>query len=209
MMRCKIDHSPDTGMIPEFLCRTCHPEITERGRLNPPKVVHFIDAKIAADQELREQQKKTRYEQWRKKQTETDNIEELARRHLLPAESKEGLRWDTRSGKWIPDTLSQPPQEVNEMTKLVITPYGPEGQILTRGKTSVKEDATQEEIDTKVHHAFVRAGIRRTAKVEVVKDGIVIQTKTITSEDISSAEQQASAAEEAAKEPAADATVTT
>jgi hypothetical protein len=52
------------------------------------------------------------------------------------------------------------------MTKISITPFDKDGNVLTRGKTSVAADATAQQINEKVAYSAKRAG-KKTCTVEV------------------------------------------
>lgn len=135
-----------------------------------------------------------------RKYQEKKNIE-IQRKLRKQAEHKPfdptGLRWNQRKGKWEPDPFYNP-QEDN--MKLIVTPYDVNGLALIRGKTSLKEDATAEEITAKVQYAFLRAG-KKTVKVEITKDGQIVDTRAVTEQDFAAA---ASAAETSADQPDAE-----
>jgi len=124
--------------------------------------VSFVD-RLERERQLRTQYKKERAEVRIKKLKAS-----LERKKLTPI-STEGLRWDTKWSKWVPDTVST--QENDNMSRLTLTPYDKNDQPIPRGFTSVNEDASPDEIKQKVRHAFVRAGIGRTVKVVATKKG--------------------------------------
>ena len=111
---------------------------------NPPHSIPFQDPRLEADRKLRAQQK------------------ELATAQRIDAlRQSKGLK-----PVYNATITTNQPQEEYTM-KLVIKPLDQHGAPVLRGMTSVKDDATPEQIDAQVQHAVKRGG-RKVAVVLLV-----------------------------------------
>jgi len=109
-MQCKIDHSAE-GLVPEFLCRVCHPELKEAGR-HLPKVTptFFMDPRLEASNALRVKQRKEEAARRIAKMKAS-----FAAKQSQPKKvDRTGLRWDSINAKWISDGSNT--QEDEEMS---------------------------------------------------------------------------------------------
>jgi hypothetical protein len=110
---------------------------------NPPKQLsRFVDPRIEQDRQLRAEQKA-----------------QATQKRIDALRQSKGL-----SPIYNPAINSNPAQENDNMPKFVIKPLDKHGAPVIRGMTSIKDDATQEQIDEKIVACVKRGG----SKVAVV-----------------------------------------
>jgi hypothetical protein len=164
---------------------------------NPPKFHTYQDPRLEAELQLRAQQKKEATAQRIARMQNQLNKKKLQKIDYF------GLRWDWIKGRYIDDENKgfryPPTQEKNNMDRLAITPFNAKGEIVARGVTSVKADATPEQIDAQITHAVKRGGVTRVVRVEV-KDttGATIKEWTAAAEVVTAATAQLASEEASA-----------
>ncbi len=145
---------------------------------------------LAEARRLQKEKNQRNYQLKKEKEQEAE-IKRKLRVQQTPVD-RTGMLWDTRKTKWVPDPFYKPQED--DLTKLVITPYDANGLIIGRGKTSIKDDASADDITAKVNFAISRAG-KKTVKVELTRNGVVVETRQISEADFATA-AAASAAED-------------
>ncbi len=177
---------------PEFLIITPEREVSRKKAREAamPAAQQVVRTDYLAEARRLQREKNQRNYQLKKEKEQETEIRRKLRVQQIPVD-RTGMLWDTRRCRWVPDPFYKPQED--DLTKLVITPYDANGLIIGRGKTSIKDDASAEEITAKVLHAVYRAG-KKTVKVELTRNGEIIETRQISETDIATA-AAASAAE--------------